>query len=325
MKAIGVVCILASMIVFFNGSLFAPEKPIRVGLIGLDTSHAPAFTRILNDSKSDNYVSGARVVCAYPGGSPDVEASYTRIDRFTSQIRDEFKVEIVQDIPTLLKKVDAVIINSVDGRVHLEQVKPVIAAKKPVFIDKPMAASLDDVQEIFRLANQAGVPCFSSSSLRFLEGIRESLADTSLGKVVGCHVYGPSSLEPHHPDLFWYGIHGVEMLFTVMGPECVSASRVHTEGTDVVTGKWKDGRLGTFRGIREGKSDYGMTIFFEKEVRHIERGKGSLYKKLLVEIINFFKTGKSPVPQEETLAIFAFMEAADKSKENNGKVILLKK
>lgn len=303
---------------------FASEKPIRIGLIGLDTSHAPNFTRIINDLNDKDHVPGAKVVCAYPGGSPDVEASYTRVDKFTAQIRDEFHVEIVNDIPTLLKKVDAVILTSVDGRVHLKQVKPVLAAQKPVFIDKPMAASLADVKEIFRLADKAGVPCWSSSSLRFFPELVEALHDKSLGKVIGCDAYSPAHLEPHHPDLFWYAVHGVETLFTVMGPNIQACTRTSTEGTDIVTGVWDDNRLGTFRGIREGKGGYGATIFFENGIRHVEPGKGSLYKPLIEKIITFFKTGKPPVSHKETIAIFEFMDAAQKSKEMGGSLVKIR-
>jgi len=303
--------------------LEATENEIRIGMIGLDTSHCPAFTKMLNGFDEANQVRGARIVCAYPGGSPDVEDSYTRLDKYTTELRDELKVEIVADIPTLLEKVDAVILTSVDGRVHLEQLKPVIAAKKPVFIDKPMAASLEDVEEIFRLASENDTPCFSVSSLRFFPELQDAITDASMGKIIGCHAYSPCKTEPHHPDLFWYGVHGVEILFTIMGSQCVSVNRTFSEGTDVVTGKWQDGRLGTFRGIRDGKGDYGATIFYEKGIRHIKPGQGSLYKPLVEEIVKFFKTGNPPVPQEETIAIFAFMEAADKSKELGGKEVII--
>lgn len=293
------------------------DQPLRIGLIGLDTSHAPAFARILNDSAYEHHISGGRIVVAYSGGSPDVEASATRVDRFTEQVAG-YGVDIVENIPTLAARVDAVILTSVDGRVHLEQVKPVIAAQKPVFIDKPMAASLKDVKEIFRLANNAGVPCFSASSLRFFPELQEALKDSSLGKVVGCDAYSPAHLEPHHPDLMWYGVHGVEILFTAMGAGCESVSRTHTNGTDVVVGLWSDGRIGTFRGIRDGKGRYGATLFFENGVRNVEPNTGSLYVHLMREILQFFRTGQSPIPQEETIAMFAFMEAADESKVQNG-------
>src|SRR5215472_13049271 len=115
--------------------------PIKVGIIGLDTSHVIAFTENLNDPSNKDHVPGLRVVAAYKGGSPDVESSWSRVDKFTAELRDKWKIEIVNDIPTLCSKVDAVLLESVDGRSHLEQVKPVFAARKPVFIDKPMAGT----------------------------------------------------------------------------------------------------------------------------------------------------------------------------------------
>ena len=299
-------------------NLKAADEPIKIGLIGLDTSHAPAFVKALNFTSDENYVPGGKIVCAYPGGSPDVEASFSRVDKFTAQIRDELKVEIVNDIETLLTKVDAVILTSVDGRVHLEQVKPVIKAKKPVFIDKPMGGSLADVKEIFKLANEAGVPCFSSSSLRYFKELQDVLNDKSLGKILGCDAFSPCKFEPHHPDLFWYGVHGVETLFTVMGAGCKTVSRTTTKDTDVVTGIWEDGRIGTFRGTRDGGHGYGATIFFEKGTKYVTPGNGSLYTPLLQQIITFFKTKKAPVSQQETINIFEFMDAADKSKAENG-------
>ncbi len=292
--------------------------PLRIGMIGLDTSHVIAFTQLLNDPQNPNHVPGARVVAGFPGGSPDIEASASRVEKFTAQLRDKWNVEIVEDIPTLCQKVDAVMLMSVDGRPHLEQVRPVLAAKKPVFIDKPMAGSLGDVKEIFRLAKESGVPCFSSSCYRFLEGLKPP---EKLGAVIGCHSYSPATMEPHHPDLFWYGVHGVEALFTVMGPGCVSVTRVGSPGTDVVVGLWEDGRIGTFRGIRDGRRASGVTIFCEKGVHILEQPRGNIYRGLVQEIVEFFRTGKPPVTPEETIQIFAFMDAADKSKELGGKPV----
>ncbi len=300
------------------------ETPLKIGLIGLDTSHAPAFTKSLNDSTSADYVPGGVVVCAYAGGSPDVEASATRVQGFTKEIHEKWNVDIVADIPTLLTKVDAVVLHSVDGRVHLQQVRPVLAARKPVFIDKPMAASLRDVQDIFALAEQYGTPCFSSSSLRYLDGFYQAIRDKALGDIVGCDAYSPATLEPHHPDMMWYGIHGIEMLFAAMGPGCEEVKRIHEEGVDIIIGRWPNGRLGQFRGIREGNKSYGVTVFGDKGTKSYQYGSGSLYKPLLQEIMTFFRTGRPPVPPQETIAMFAFMEAADKSKKKNGAWIKIK-
>ncbi|PYV43831.1 MAG: hypothetical protein DMG06_09160 [Acidobacteria bacterium] len=298
------------------------KRPIRLGVIGLDTSHVVAFTKVFNDPSNPEHLPGVRVVAAFKGGSPDIDSSRNRIEGFTQELRDKWHVEIVGDIPSLCGKVDGILLESVDGRPHLEQVKPVLAAKKPVFIDKPLAASYKDALEIARLAKEAGVPWFSSSSLRFWEETQRLKKASEAGGIVGCFVYGPSPTEPHHPDLMWYGIHVVEMLYTLMGPGCESVTRVNTEGTDVVVGKWKDGRLGVMRGARQGKEDYGITLFGQKAVLRSEsREEG--YRPLLAEIVKFFQTGAAPVTPSETLEMFAFMEAADMSKTRGGVAVPL--
>jgi predicted dehydrogenase len=300
----------------------APPKPLRAGIIGLDTSHVVAFTKALNDPKAKGDLAGVRVVAAFPGGSPDVAASRDRIEGFTKQLRDEFKVEIVDSIDALLGKVDVVLLESVDGRKHLEQVEPVLKAHKPVFIDKPVAGSLVDAIRIYRLAEKYGTPCFSSSSLRYDSPLRQVMGNPSIGDVVGCDAFGPCPVEEHHPDLFWYGIHGVESLFTIMGTGCVSVSRVRTDGTELVTGIWKGGRIGTYRGIRRGKAEFGVLVFGTKGVALPPGGDGG-YKPLLGEVCKFFRTGKAPIKPEETLEIFAFMEAADESKRRGGEPVTL--
>ncbi|MFN0125022.1 MAG: Gfo/Idh/MocA family protein [Blastocatellia bacterium] len=295
----------------------APAKTLRLGIIGLDTSHVTAFTQVLNDPSRPDHVPGARVVAAFKGGSPDVESSATRVDKFTAELKDKWGVEIVGSIEELCRKVDAVLLESVDGRPHLAQARPVIAAKKPLFIDKPFAASLKDAKEIVRLARQNNVPFFSSSSLRFVPEYQAARNNEQIGPILSVETWSPMNLEPHHPDLFWYGIHGVEELFTLMGPGIESVTRVTSKATDVVAGRWKDGRIATFRGVKEGKQGYGAVIFGARSVRVIEPAKVD-YRGLLVEIVKFFQTGQPPVSAEETLEIIAFMEAADISKARGG-------
>ena len=324
MRRLGLALVLLTTLVVvpLSNAQTDSSQPVRVGIIGLDTSHVIAFTQAFNDPSDPQHVPGVRVVAAFKGGSPDVEASRTRVDKFTEQLRDKWKIEIVSDIPTLCSKVDAVLLESVDGRVHLEQAKPVIAAHKPVFIDKPLAASYKDAREIARLAKEAGVPWFSTSSLRFWEETQRLKNPEGAGRILGYNVHGPAPTEPHHPDLMWYGIHAVEMLFTLMGPGCESVSRTSTDAEDVVTGKWKDGRLGVMRGFRNGLDDYGITLLGEKSVLHSGPESAS-YRPMLVEIAKFFRTRVAPIPPEETLEIFAFMEAADLSKARGGAAVPL--
>jgi predicted dehydrogenase len=306
-------CLLCSCAAFAGGE---KSTPVRVGIIGLDTSHCTAFTSILHSPKAQGDLAGFRVVAAFPGGSPDVKDSHSRVEGFTNQMRAKYGVEIVASIDELLQKVDVVLIESVDGRPHLQQLGPVLKAGKRVFIDKPIAGSLADVLRIFKLANESKVPLFSSSSLRFYPGIAGARKNAKIGTVLGCDAFGPCTLEEHHPDLFWYGVHGCEALYTIMGTGCKTVSRANTRDTDVVTGVWADGRIGTFRGLRGGKSGYGATVFGSKGIVPLDSA-GS-YEPLVVEICKFFRTGEVPVRAEETIELFAFMEAADESKRRGG-------
>jgi predicted dehydrogenase len=287
----------------------------RVGMIGLDTSHCLALTKALNDPKAGPEFAGYKVIAAYPtAGSSDIPSSISRLARITEQVMQQ-GVEIVGSIEELLKKVDVVLLETIDGRKHLEQALPVLKAGKRLFIDKPVSASLREAIAIFDAAKKYNVPVFSSSSLRYI-GSAQEVVQGKIGKVLGADTFSPAIIEKSHPDLFWYGIHGVEILFTVMGQGCKSVVRVQTEGTDIVVGTWDDGRIGTFRGTRTGKHDYGGTVFGEKG--EISLGTFGGYDTLLVKIIEFFKTGKVPVSPSETIEICAFMEAADESKLKGG-------
>src|SRR5690606_7420780 len=195
-----------------------------------------------------------------------------------------------------------------------------IDAGKPIFIDKPVAASLEDVQKIYQLAEKRKVPVFSTSSLRYMSTIQEAIQG-KIGKIVGADTYSPAVLEPHHPDFFWYGIHGVESLIALMGVGCQEVSRVYTEGTDIVVGTWADGRIGTFRGTRTGKHTYGGTAYGEKG--DLTVGPYNGYDALLGKIIEFFNSGVSPVDVNETMDIYRFMLAADLSKERGGAKVAL--
>lgn len=296
-----------------------PIPSMRVGIIGLDTSHAPAFAKLLNADDVADDLKGCRVVAAYPHGSADIQSSVSRIPRYTKELSD-MGVKIADSISDLLKEVDCVLLETNDGRPHLAQAKQVIDAGLPLFIDKPIAGSLSDTIQIFEYAQSKNVPVFSSSSLRYMK-LAQEVRSGKYGKVYGVTTYSPCALEKTHPDLFWYGIHGVEILYTVMGPGCQSVTRASTDGVDVVTGVWSDGRVATFRGIRQGKSGYGGTAFCEKGI--IDLGAYGGYRPLLVEIVRFFRTGKAPVSAEETVELYAFMQAADESKANGGSPVKL--
>ncbi|NQV25311.1 MAG: Gfo/Idh/MocA family oxidoreductase [Rhodopirellula sp.] len=303
-----------------NAAAAEPQKKIiRIGMIGLDTSHCLAFTKLLNDPKAADDIAGFRMVAVYPKGSPDIESSTTRVPGYTEEMK-KLGVLIVDDLDELVGQVDAILLETNDGRPHLEQIVPALKAGLPVFVDKPIAGSVTDAVAMFELGRHYKTPLFCSSSLRFSDG-PQALRAGSIGKILGCSTYSPCSLEKTHPDLFWYGIHGVEMLFTVMGTGCESVTRASSKDFELAMGTWNDGRIGTFRGIRSGKSGYGGTAFGEKGIAPVGQYDG--YRPLVVEIVKFFKTREVPVSEAETLEIYAFMEAADESKRQGGAPVTL--
>lgn len=292
-----------------------PAEGKRIGIIGLDTSHSEVFTKMINNGGAE--MNGYKVVAAYPHGSRDIASAINMKPKITEAVKAQ-GVEIVDSIEALLAKTDVILLESNDGRPHLEQALPVFKAGKSLFIDKPIAPSLREAREIFKVASQYNTPLFTSSALRFDPNVQKVVAG-SIGKVTGADVYTPAEIDKNHADLAWYAIHGIEMLFTVMGPGCKQVSRVHRDGTDLVTGVWEDGRIGTVRGIRNGASNIAGTAFGEKGIAPL--GPFSGYQPLVGEIISFFQTGKPPVSAEQTLEIFTFIDAADKSKSKGGKPV----
>jgi len=317
--------VLVWVTLFFSiAGAYAGE--IRIGIIGCDTSHVTAFTENLNNPDAKDHVAGGKVVAAFKGGSADIPSSVNRVEQYSKTLKEKYGVQFYESIEEMCRNVDAVLLESVDGRPHLEQAKAVFRSRtngnssglKAMFIDKPMAASAKDVKEIFRLARQAQMPVFSASALRFGKDT-QAVQHGSIGKPNYAETYGPCELEPHHPDLFWYGIHGAEALFTVMGQGCETVQRGETaEGKIEVIGTWPGGRKGIFR---EDKAFHGLA---KGEKDEASVGSFDGYVPLVAAIMRFFETGVAPVSAEETIAIFEFMEAADTSKAQGGAVVSLK-
>jgi hypothetical protein len=315
MKAIAVLTVAAA-------ALGAAE--LRLGIVGTDTSHAVAFTALLNDASGRDHVPGARVVAAYKGGSKDLKPSWDRVDKFAAELASKYGVEIVPDIPTLLGKVDAVLLESVDGRVHLAQFKEIAKGKKPVFIDKPLASTLEDALEIARVGREAGVRWFSSSSLRFATGL--SPLKMPAAEQASVIAWGPGPHGDHHQlDMTWYGIHTVEMLYALMGPGCVEVTRTSSADSDVVAGKWGDGRIGVVH-VKRPFANFGVAAFSRKDSAPRTSGKelSSAYRPLVMEIVKFFQGGPPPVDEAETLEMFRFMDAAQRSKDLGGAPVKLR-
>ena len=298
----------------------AKEGTIRAGIVGCDTSHVIVFTDLLNSKISSGSAANVKVTVAYPGGSADIPASKDRVPEYVDQLRKK-GVTIVDSPDEIIEQCDAVLLESVDGRVHLDQFRKV-AKGKPVFIDKPAAASLVDWISILRLADETHTPVYSTSALRFCEGVQALAHDKAIGDLRVCETVGPLTIESHHPDLFWYGIHGVESLFTIMGRGCETVSRTDTDLSALAVGTWHDGRVGSYRGMKKDNAGYGFLAIGSNRIAFKAGFSG--YEPAAEQICEFFRSGKAPVSREETIEVLAFMEAADESKRLGGKPIAIR-
>ena len=299
-------------------AIAAIAADLRLGIIGTDTSHATEFTKILNDSSAAEHVPGARVVAAFKGGSKDLPDSYKRVDKFAEELRSKWNVDFVPDIPSLCAKVDGVMLESVDGRQHLEQVKQAVACGKPIWIDKPLASSLEDARGIERAA-KGRVPWFSASALRYGKDIDAvKFADTT-----GVLAWGAGPLGGDQLDLTYYAIHVVELLYAILGIGCEEVTRTHTDTADVIVGKWRGGKTGEVRAIRPD-IDYGVLVFRSGGKIATSPAVDDSYRPLVAEIVKFFQTKQPPVPNEETLEVMEFMDAAQRSLSLSGAPVKLR-
>ena len=292
---------------------------LKLGILDFDTSHCVEFTKRLNHIGTDKeqFVEGAKIVIGCAGES---KLSPERVKGFNEQMT-KFGIPLVDKPADMIGKVDGMLIEAVDGTVHWERAKPFLDAGIPCFIDKPFACSLTDAKKLAELAAKKKVPIFSSSSLRYAPEVVEYVKDAKHGKVAGCVTYGPASLSPipdRNAGLFHYGIHAVEMLYTLMGPGCTRVTCTTAKGVDVATGTWSDGRVASVRGTRTPASGFGFVGFAEKGVQAVAVGTKFIYRELLKQIVEMFKTSKAPLDIAETIEIVAFIEAANKSGANHG-------
>ena len=294
----------------------------KIGFIGLDTSHVVAFTELLNDPLNKWHVPGARVVVAWPGGSPDFPKSIDRVPGFTETLRDKHGVAIVDSPEAVAEQSDLVFIESVDGRVHLEQFKRTLPFGKPTFIDKPFALTLADAREMVRLAESAGIPLMSGSSLRYAEGLQRAL-EAGRADVCGCDVFGPMQIEPTQPGLFWYGCHTIEMMVAVMGAGCCEVRCLCTDDHDLLTAVWEDGRVASYHGMRNAHGRFGITIHRKGGVEVIDPQIGKpYYVGLVTALLDNLPRKRAGVPSEELLEVVAIIEAANRSREQQGKPVV---
>ncbi len=336
--------VAAALVALLHPLPAAEPPPVRVGILGLDNYQGLAYAELFNNPKAEGDLAGVHVVAAYPIGSDDYPESAVLMARWKETfarfgsgaekgpMKDYHPVAMVDSIDELLARCDAVMIMSLDGRLHLKQAEPVLKAGKRLYIGRPLASSLADAVAILKLAAKTGTQCFSSSQHRFSPGFIGMRDHPEVGKVLGCDVYGGYDVKAPEADAFIRPLHSIETLYTIMGPGVQSVSCSSSPLAESFTLVWKDGRIGTYRGIKEGKVKYSATVFGDLGVStagiygHGVPTQGIVplkdkymgYEGIAHEMAKFFKGGPPPVAASETLEIFAVLQAAEQSEAHGG-------
>ena len=290
------------------------SNDLKLGIIGLDTSHAVAFTKILNDPDNPHHVKGAKVVAAFKGGSPDIPSSRDRVDRYTKTLVEDFGVKLYPTIEAMCGKVDAVLLESVDGRPHLKQAKPVIEAGLPLFIDKPVAGSLKDAIAIFDLAQSGGsdvhliVAAFRKGNSRRTRG---SIGKVTMRRIPPVRWSLTIQISSGMEFMGGISLYGLGIWASRSG---VGRPRTEKSGNGQMDGRSNRGLSGRQGLWRKGRGQQGRV-----------RSGNSTVTPLIREIVTFLGIGDAPVTPEESIAIYAFMEAADESKRRGGEEVSLEK
>lgn len=292
---------------------------LKIGLVGLDSSHCVEYARLLHDAAHPQHVSGARIVAAYAGGSPDWPLSITRVAGFQEQMKNEFGVPTYDSIEEVTPQADAIMILSVDGRVHLDQFEIVARSGKPVYIDKPLSVTIAGAAQILAIAESTGTRIFSSSVWRYSRGLNEAMAELD-GSCRHAHLHGQWPIEDGLHGWFYYGIHQVEMLYAAMGTGCLRVACTRDGDVEIITGFWPDGRIGTIATNHSESRPFGGWLLGEKSSALVEvkDTKYDRYHAFLNSALEFFRGAEALVSTTETLETIAFMEAASQSAVRSG-------
>jgi len=319
-----------------------PSRTVRIGLIGCDTTHAPTFAELLHNPMNGDHIPGARVVAAYPGGSPDMAASGGRVAGFTAELRDKYGVPIMDTPEEVADASDIVFILSCDGRTHPGLFRSVAGRGKPVFIDKPIALSVADLEQIYELARQTNTKIFASSAFRYSDGLVNAINTIRARgeKVTGCRIKYWGQIQPTQGRFFWYGIHGAEMLLAVMGKGIKAVQATTVGDRDVIEVEHSDGRRSTMYGAHNDGT-FRVSIDTDKGSYDIDAG-GAIAARVLATALDVLtpggyprlwrasdaasvtgRAGRSIDPDAtETHDVIALLDAAERSYSSQQKVAL---
>lgn len=285
--------------------------PIRFGLIGIDSPHAPSFTRLMGDGVSSR-VPGGTVISAWPGNAAaDFPLSRDRMAGFAEQLAD-LGVPLRATAEEVAEECDALLLVASDARTHAGYFARLARFGKPIYVDTRFALAASDAVGMLDLAKTENCLALAGSPKRFTPEFLTALGRNAgeNGRIEEIHLQGALPTQPGHPGLAWYGFHLVDLAVAALGPGC---SEVDASGERVVL-QWEDGRRATLGGPPEwGPLTSGDVTTAHSESRFEIISGEDMLLGLLEAVVAACRTGVPAVSYQEILETVAIVEAANKS------------
>lgn len=285
------------------------SKEIKIGMVGLDTSHSIAFTKCLQapDCPPAQHVPGARVVACMRFETPF--QGKDGLDDRQKQL-EGWGVKVTESFDEAVADCDAIMLEVNDPAYHVEYFTKAADLGKPIFLDKPMADTTANARLIAKMAKDKGLRVFSSSSLRFVPALVAAIEAVGEPKYVS--TYGPLGKAPAGSSIVWYGVHAFEMLERAMGRGAKSVfARKDSVGVVAVV-DYEAGRRGVVE-LTEGAYSYGGSVRGDKKAVPFTAENALLYPLELTEVVKFFAGAESPVTLDDALEVTAMLDAAERS------------
>lgn len=293
------------------------NAPIKVAIVGLDTSHSVELPKLMVDPKVEPE---SRVPGLFPTRCLRFETPFQKKEGLDARqaYLESIGVMVTEDFDTAVADCDAILIEINDASRHLEYFEKCAPLGKPIFLDKPFADTLENARKIRAIAAKYNVNYFTCSCLRFCPNIQEAKAKCPAPREAV--IWGPMGIAAAGSSIVWYGVHATEMAEFIMGPGATTISlNEHGNGYMAVVG-YADGRRAMIS-LNTDNWQYGGVlrdlqndaVCFNEPI--LER----FYRPMLVKIEQFFRDGKAPVENQESFEVMAILDAMDKA-SRSGKV-----
>lgn len=286
---------------------------LRLGAIGIDSSHLPEFTRRIK-ALNESGMTRCRVIRLWTDGRHDLPLE--QVEKWKKSAI-ELGVEPSATLAELLDDVDGVLVLAVNGNRHLELALPALQRGLPTYIDKPLTCSLREAKQILATARARSARCYSASSLRFAAEV-ENLPRDELGKQIAVDAFGPGELNPSMEGLFFYGVHTIELVDAIWGAGVKRVSGITLADRDLLDLEYHDGRYARLRMERRGCYEFGATVHGERKVHQFRVDFAGIYNRLVLGMVRFFEGAEPPAQLRDIVENVAVIEAGNLSMRREG-------